>query len=212
MAVRPVFFARDGQVFSRTFDFEWFPGFAVSQKQKSVDSLHRAILDAVPDAVPLEVSTKSREALGVKLSAFRLKLRGRTLESTFQGAKVFQHGGPFPDLLDADPKDAKRDPRLKASGPLTAFRYQGQDFPLEPKTVFYDWLYCAAVRESLSAEDLRTLCRFDCFSDIEFTPGKSLNTQARSAALVRLLLSESGGIPDFTRDGFILYHQKHITD
>ena len=102
--------------------------------------------------------------------------------------------------------------RLKNSGPLTAFRYQGQDFPLEPKTVFYDWIYCAAVKESLTAEDLRTLLRFDCFSDIAFTPGKSLNTQARSAALVRLLLTEFDCLPDFSRDDFIRYHQTHVMD
>lgn len=212
MARRPVFFARDGKVFIRMFDFEWFPGFAVSQKQKSVQSLHDAVLTAMPDASPLEVSTKSTEALGVNLSAFRLKLQGHTLETVFQSAKVFQQAGPFPDLLDADPRDAKRDPRLKNSGLLTAFRYQGQDFPLEPKTVFYDWIYCAAVKETLSAEDLRTLCRFDCFSDIEFTPGKSLNTQARTAALVRLLLTEFHGLPDFSREEFIRYHQAHVMD
>ena len=136
VARRPVFFARDGKVFSRMFDFEWFPGFAVSQKQRSVQSLHHAVLAAVPDASPLEVSTKGKEALGVDMSAFRLKLCGHTLENVFQSAKVFQQAGPFGDLLEADPKDAKRDPRLKNSGPLTAFRYQGQDFPLEPKTVF----------------------------------------------------------------------------
>lgn len=212
MARRPVFFTRDGKVFSRMFDFEWFPGFAVSQKQRSVQSLHHAVLAAVPDASPLEVSTKGKEALGVDMSAFRLKLCGHTLENVFQSAKVFQQAGPFGDLLEADPKDAKRDPRLKNSGPLTAFRYQGQDFPLEPKTVFYDWIYCAAVKESLTAEDLRTLLRFDCFSDIAFTPGKSLNTQARSAALVRLLLTESGCLPDFSRDDFIRYHQTHVMD
>jgi len=32
---------------------------------------------------------------------------------------------------------------LKESGSLTGFRFNGIDFPVEPKTVFYDWLYCS---------------------------------------------------------------------
>lgn len=125
MAERPVFFLSRGRVTSKTYSFEWFPGFSASQKRKSIDSLHRAILQASPAARPLEVSTKGGEPLGVRLSAFQLRLDGRTLENIFQSSKVFQDGGPYPDLLDVPPRDAKRDPRLRASGPLTAFRFQG---------------------------------------------------------------------------------------
>lgn len=42
-------------------------------------------------------------------------------------------------------RDAKRDPRLQASGRLTGFRFNGSSFPLEPKTAFYDWLYINAI-------------------------------------------------------------------
>ena len=210
MAERPVFFLSRGRVTSKTYSFEWFPGFSASQKRKSIDSLHRAVLRASPAARPLEVSTKGGEPLGVRLSAFQLRLDGRTLENIFQSSKVFQDGGPYPDLLDVPPRDAKRDPRLRASGPLTAFRFQGADFPLEPKTAFYDYIYLAAASPSLTAEELGGLLAYDCFTDIEFNPARSLNTQARTAALLRLLLEEFGRVPQLSREEFLQYHRERV--
>ena len=210
MAERPVFFLSRGRVTSKTYSFEWFPGFSASQKRKSIDSLHRAVLRASPEDHPLEVSTKGGEPLGVRLSAFQLRLDGRTLENIFQSSKVFQDGGPYPDLLDVPPRDAKRDPRLRASGPLTAFRFQGADFPLEPKTAFYDYIYLAAASQSLSAAELGGLLAYDCFTDIEFNPARSLNTQARTAALLRLLLEEFGRVPQLSREEFLQYHREHV--
>ena len=43
MAERPAFFIRQGKVVSEMYSFDWFSGFAVSQKQKSIESLHNAI-------------------------------------------------------------------------------------------------------------------------------------------------------------------------
>ena len=59
MANRPAFFVRQGNVISETYSFEWYSGFAVSQKQKSVRSLHNAIIKANINAKPLEVDRKS---------------------------------------------------------------------------------------------------------------------------------------------------------
>lgn len=210
MAERPAFFKDHGKVVGKSYSFEWFPGFAVSQKQKSADSLHDAIRRADPAARPLEISSKSRNPVGVKLSAFNLRLDGHTLENIFQSAKVFKHGGPYTDLLEVSPKEAKRDQRLQSSGALQAFRYQGEDFPLVPKSVFYDYLYIRAVKESLTAEEMRTVLQYDYFTDIEFNPARSINTQARTAALLKMMLEEYGEIPDFSRDEFIQYHEEHV--
>ncbi len=210
MAQRPAFFIRQGTVVSQTYSFEWFPGFAISQKQRSIESLHHAILRANPDGRPLEVSTKSTDALGSKLSAFRLRLDGYLLETVFQSAKVFERGGPFPDLLTVPPRDAKHDVRLRSSGVLTAFRYQDEDFPLVPKTAFYDFIYLSAVKQSLAPEELRALSGYDFFTDIAFNPAKSVSTQARSAALLRLLLDEYGRLPDFSKEDFLQYHRNHV--
>lgn len=210
MAERPAFFICQGKVVGKLYSFEWFPGFAVVQKQKSIASLHRAIRDADAEAQPLEVSTKGKEPVGVRLSAFNLTLDHHTLENIFQSAKVFEAGGPYLDLLEKPPKETKRDSRLRNSGALKAFRYQGEEFPLIPRTVFYDYIYYAAVKESCTAEELSAVSGYNYFTDIEFNPAKSINTQARTAAMVKLILGEYGYLPDFSKDGFIQYHKEHI--
>jgi len=184
-------------------EFEWSPGFSRSQKQKSIASLHEAAAAAGIEPV-LEVSTKSTERLGVRLSAFNLgvELSGGevvSLEAAFQGSKVFEQGGPFEDLYTVSPRDAKRDPRLKESGRLVRFEWDGMTWPLEPKTAFYDWLYLQALRR-LDGEAERLL-EYEGFTDIEFNPAKSINCQARSCALYvslrrRNTLGSAMGSPD----------------
>ena len=204
MAERIYFYVENQRVRTGSVSFEWFPGFAVSQKQKSIASMHRAI--AGTGKIPLEVSTKSPERLGQMLSAFNLKLGGHYLENVFQAGKVFAGGGPYTDLLGVAPRDAKRDERLKSSGKLVGFTYQGTDWPLEPKTAFYDWLYYNAVRESIPADILEELKRYNAFTDIEFNPNKSINTQARSIAIVKLVFDLKKDIPKISKEEFIELH------
>ena len=210
MAERPVFYIHQGKVIGKLYSFEWFPGFAVSQKQKSIESLHDAIRKTDAGARPLEISTKSKEPLGQKLSAFHLTLNHHTLENIFQSAKVFEKGGPYIDLLEVPPREAKHDERLKNSGQLKAFCFQGEAFPLIPKTAFYDYIYFAAVKESLAAEDINAISEYDYFTDIEFNPSKSINTQARTVSMIKLILEEYRMLPDFSKDDFIQYHKEHI--
>lgn len=211
MAKRPAFFVNQGKVISEMYSFEWYSGFAVSQKQKSIKSLHNAIIKADGDAKPLEISTKSTETIGVKLSAFNLRINNHTLENVFQSAKVFEHGGPYLDLLDMSPKEAKRDERLRNSGSLKAFRYQNEDFPLVPQTVFYDFIYITAVKKSLTEGEINTILQYNYFTDIEFNPAKSINTQARAAAILKMVVAEYGYLPSFNKENFIQYHKEHIS-
>lgn len=166
-------------------EFEWFPGLSPSQKQKSIRSLHAA---AGRRNVPrvLEISTKSETSLGVALSAFNLQMTtpgGRTasVEALFQSSKVFQDGGPYPDLLEKSSAAARSDLRLRSSGKLTGFRLEGIEWGLQPTTAFYDWLYLNALRQTPHLSDF--LMDYDGFTDIEFNPERSLNCQAASAAL-----------------------------
>lgn len=188
MADRPIFLPSqraDRLVEEICLSFQWHPGLAASQKKKNVAALHAAAANRGISPV-LEVSTKSEELLGQRLSAFNLKVEldeGAVipLECAFQGSKVFRDGGPFSDLYWGESRAAKRDERLSTSGPLVAFSFDGQQFPLEPKTAFYDWLYLRALYPH--REFLRRLDRYEAFSDIEFNPEKSINCQARSCAL-----------------------------
>ncbi len=188
MAKRPVFSAYRDRVGvqEKLVDFKWHSGFAVSQKQKSIQSLHvEARVYGYEDL--LEISSKSENELGVALSAFNLLIttqkykRSFSVESAFQGSKVFERGGPYTDLFCVDSLSAKRDIRIKESGNLIKFKFFGTEFPNEPRTFFYDWLYIKALVQNT---DLCAQIReFDGFTDIEFNPEKSINCQAHSVAL-----------------------------
>ncbi len=159
---------------------------APSQKQKNIRTLHLAAADKRGLKNVLEISTKSENPLGVALSAFNLQLITSSglqgnIENLFQASKVFERGGPFVDLLDMRAAQAKSDQRLKQSGTLKGFRLEGVDWPLQPTTVFYDWLYLSALKQKPDLAE--QLASYDGFTDIEFNPARSLNCQAASAAL-----------------------------
>ena len=190
MAERPLFIpSTEGPALVRTkyVEFQWFPGMAASQKQKSVDSLHAAALKLPGISRVLEVSSKSREELGVALSAFNLTFttlkhnRTFSVECAYQGSKVFERGGPFVDMFDMTSREAKKDDRLRSSGRLTGFRFFGTDWGLEPQTAFYDWLYINALKKQPSVTE--QLLEYSAFTDIEFNPERSINCQAYSVAL-----------------------------
>ncbi len=193
MATRPIFVPdKSGRLAVREMmvQFIWSPGMAVIQKQRNVTAIHEAAREFGIERI-LEVSTRSKSKLGIALSAFNLTLHLKgvgtiSVESAFQGGKVFRKGGPYTDLYAANSHKAKRDPRLNNSGPLVAFRIQGQLWPLEPKTAFYDWLYITALQQH--TELASELLDYDGFTDIEFNPRKSFSTQARSCALYVALL------------------------
>lgn len=188
MAHRPVFISNidiNGYVEEKIINFTWFAGLSKSQKQKSIKSLHDSFSEENPEMNILEISSKSTNLLGVNLSAFNLSFihqdKKLCVENAFQGSKVFQNGGPYLDLLQKSAIFAKRDFRLKNSGPLIEFTFSNHKWPLEPKTAFYDWLYINALNQNL---DLRgEILKYSAFTDIEYNPLKSINCQAKSAAL-----------------------------
>ncbi|PPC94838.1 MAG: hypothetical protein CTY33_02830 [Methylotenera sp.] len=190
MANRPIFIPSLKDrilVNTKHVDFKWSPGMSVSQKQKSVESLHTAACETLHLEKILEVSTKSKEPLGVALSAFNLMFttlkynRTFTVESAYQGSKVFENGGPYNDLFEAPSRDAKTDERLQSSGRLKGFSFFGKRWGLEPQTAFYDWLYINAI--SKRPDLIEQLRDYSAFTDIEFNPERSFNCQAYSVAL-----------------------------
>ena len=187
MANRPVF-AADDKIYVKMIntDFEYHNGFSAAQRQRSAESLHKAFMRMHPEAKILEVSSFSKEEAGTLLSAFNLHLSLKNgekvpVESAFQGGKIFEHGGPYNDLIMAAPKDAKRDHRLHESGRITGFEFEGQHFPTEPATLFYTWLYLKALNEN--PELAGQLLKYDAFTDIVFNPNKSINCQAYACAV-----------------------------
>ncbi|SLN58913.1 hypothetical protein ROG8370_02695 [Roseovarius gaetbuli] len=190
MARRPIFIAEANDPFLiqvKSIDFTWSAGMAKSRRQMSMRSLHQAAQTLYPEARILEVSRMSDDSLGEQLSAFNLTFeppgysREISVECAFQASKVFERGGPFLDLLEAGPADAKRDPRLQDAGRLTGFRFFGEDWPNEPLTAFYDWIYINALHRRPKLAEAVT--HYDIFTDIAFNPEKSINCQASAVAL-----------------------------
>jgi hypothetical protein len=171
MATRPVFIPLEQGLIGvkeKMLDFKWAPGMAPSQKKKSIQELH-AVARAHEIEPVLEISSKSEDDLGVKLSAFNLSFITKkhmdryTVESAFQGSKVFEKGGPFLDIMKLDPLSAKRDIRLKESGNLIGFNY----------------IHALNENKHLAEK----LVNYKGFTDIEFNPKKSINCQGYAAAL-----------------------------
>lgn len=184
-------------------EFKYFSGFSVSQKQKSIESMHESINVIDKTLRILEVSTKSLNPTGVALSAFNLKFydintdKEYPLENIFQSSKVFERGGPYRDLLNVHPKDAKRDERLKSSGNLIHFEYDDIIWDREPKTMFYDWIYICSLFKNKNLS--KKILEYNAFTDIEFNQEKSFNCQARSAAIF-VSLSKLGRLEEVLND------------
>lgn len=186
-------------------NFTYYTGFAISQKQKSIRSLHENALAKHKGQKILEISTKSENPLGVRLSAFTMCITDKEtgekypLENVFQSSKVYENGGPYRDMLLLAPQDAKRDTRHHTSGKLVGFSWKEWNCPLEPKTMFYDWIYCKALSEDQILVDRVMSAGYTIFTDIEFNQNKSINCQARAMAIFTSLYGR-GQLQDFLND------------
>jgi len=175
--------------------FDWVPGIAVSQAKKSIRNLHEAAGKQIGLTKILEISTRSEVILGISLSAFNLQFENKnfSVESAYQASKVFEKGGPYLDLLNLSSTEAKTDLRLKNSGLLIGFRFEGEDFAVASAPNFYDYLY---IRSLLVFSDRHLLKSYDGFTDIAFSQTsliyknkRAYNCQARSTAIFCTLIS-----------------------
>ena len=194
MAKRPVFIPQklgNTLVLEKEVEFTFHNGFSVSQKQKSIESLHFSAQSSLNlSGEILEVSTKSSNEIGIELSAFNLTLNSRNhgsllLEAAFQGSKVFSETGQDTYIYELDSgSEIKKRISRRSDQELMKFSFDGTDWDLEPKTAFYDWLYLHALKERDNEGDVtQGLQPYGAFTDIEFNPKRSINCQARSCAL-----------------------------
>ena len=189
MAQRPVYKVKDIKPFyeCQMVDFTYNRGLSVTQKRKNVAAIHEAYHKKYPKDRVLEISTKSLQPIGISLSAFNLLKyvpsikKSIPVENVYQGGKVFEQSGPFLDLYEVTPKEAKSDKRLSQNGVLQTFYFEGKTFTIPPKTAFYDWIYMNAVMENDGL--IEELCAYDAFTDVEFNPKTGINCQARAAAI-----------------------------
>ena len=176
MAIRPIFISTgdiNHPFESKDIIFKWISGMTYSQKCKRRDSLASEIAKLYDIKRWLEVSTKSDKEVGVKLSAKNLVLNTSTgsdiVENIYQCSKVFDEGK------------------------IVSFKYNDCVFENFPTGMFYDYIYMYAVLQNYDL--IKNFVQYDIFTDIEFNPNKSLNTQARASAIFKTLyVNQSLGI------------------
>lgn len=181
MAIRNFWTFKNCKVAKGCVEFKWEPGMSLAQKTRSCLNLHRTIR-TYTCLTPLDISTASPDPLGVKLSAFNLKYNGRTVESLYQGSKVYSDGYIAHALYDADSLTAKRMSK-ESHGQLVGFNYFGTEYPTEPRSVFYDFLYIKAALQNYGDT---LLTAENCFTDIQSNMDM-VSCQARSFCEYRLL-------------------------
>lgn len=155
--------------------------------------------------------------VGQALSAMNLiytdpnTLESYPLENWFQSSKVFikdgEERGPYKGLLnvrlakryinphtdkktveqfEGDPLFEKIQSEISGST-MSCFRLSGEDYPLLPRSAFYDYLYVSALCQPKNRNLAERLMNFRVFTDIMFNPGtgknRKFNTQARSCAI-----------------------------
>lgn len=187
---RPVFMPRvnsDNLVKTDMVRFERHVGFSSAQKKKSINDLHQVIRKKYGFKKVLELSSKSGNKLSFALSPLSLKLacepggQQYSVENAFHSSKIFEHGGPYTDLLDTPPRQAKKDERLYNSGQLLGYKYFGMEWDLGPLTAFYDWLYVNALKQNTELHE--EVMQYQGFTDIEFNPKRSIHCPAYSLAM-----------------------------
>lgn len=189
MATRPVFIINNKPPYFKKIDveFQYASGFAISQKQKNIKSLHSAFLSNHSKYKILEISTKSAEYLGQQLSAFNLSLNIKnkeySVETLFQSSKIYDTYYKQSSLLQMTSIEAKKYGTSNNDKKLLGFKFLDINFPLEPKTYFYDWLYINALYGKKNLIQQLLDSGYNAFSDIEFNPKKSINCQAQSVAI-----------------------------
>jgi len=159
--------------------------------QKSITALHVEIQTHFDGLRLLEISSRSPDPIGNRLSAFNLNisLEGHLfpVESVYQSAKCFESAGPNLSLRTMSPPDAKLFYRGKKVGHLSHFFFENENWPLVSYPNFYDYLYIRALIES----KLHSLTSpYSGFTDSAYvtpklnpTEPKIANCQARSMAI-----------------------------
>ena len=169
MATRTICFPIFGYPYCREqpVTFTWIKG----SKRQNIRAVHDAVHTTDPDVSILEVSSASVQPEGEAVSSLRLLLhldsvtQDVPISTVFEAAKVFEHGGPFADLLTREPPKVHKDTRLRTSGELLCYSLEGSEYPTEPyPDSFFEWLYCRALKQF--PEKAEQLSRYNAFSDI----------------------------------------------
>ena len=169
MANRPIYISTgniNNPFIEDTITFEWIPGYSYVNKCKRRDSLKNSIAKKYNIDKWLEVSSISDKDIGKKLSALNLMItltnnKSYPVETIYQCSKVY--------------KDSS----------IIGFKFHNTEFENNPYGMYYDYIYMVALYQN---KDYHKLIKdYYLFTDLFFNPNKSLNTQARAAAIFKTL-------------------------
>lgn len=208
MAFRNFWTIKDGKIAKGVVSFKWEPGMSVAQKRRSCVHMHSA-LNVYLDLYPaLDISSASTEKLGVELSAFNLMLNGKSVECWYQGSKVYSNVGHMKHLYDADSLTAKLSMKQENKGALIGFKLIDVDYPMNPKTVFYDYLYLQGL---MQYEERDKVLDYNVFTDVQAVLDIDA-CQARSVCIYKLLHTQGNLyiVDDF--DKFKEWHKVYVED
>lgn len=189
MAARPVFLTNQNKPYFSEYNvnFVYNNGFAPCQKKKNIIAIHNAFHKDNSDKKVLEISSKSFDEIGVKLSAFNLMLyveslgKSMPVEIMYHSGKIYKDSGRHLEILNMTPKESKKYLYQNKFGLIEYFVFENQRVEVDDFCDFYNWLYIKALLENeyISSE----LLKYEAFTDVEYNPSRSKNCQARSAAM-----------------------------
>ena len=199
MATRTICFPISGYPYCKEqpVTFTWING----SKRQNIRAVHDAVHTTDPDVSILEVSSASAQPEGEAVSSLRLLLRLDSvaqdvpISTVFEAAMVFEHGGPFADLLTCAPSKVHKDTRLRTNGKLLRYSLEGSEYPIEPHPdSFFEWLYCRALKQF--PEKAAQLSRYHAFSDIAAAAdSKKYYGDSSRAAAIYVGLAAAGKLP-----------------
>lgn len=191
MAIRPIYISTmdlENPFIKKDVEFTWIKGNTYKQKCLRRDSLKDGISKNYDINKWLEISTKSDKDIGKKLSALNLKLKTLNKEFTVE--------------------DAYQKAKIIKDGEITGFKFGSTYFDANPYGMYYDYIYMLALYQN---KDLYEQIKdYRIFTDIEFNPNRSLNTQARAVAIFNTLYNnEYLEILEYRKD-FKRYYRKYV--
>ena len=187
MAIRKVYLSLPEYPYVKEIPvtFPWANG----SKQQNIQAVQDAFHDVYPDIPALEVSLASAQPEGVEAAAMKLPFRLASADRqlpvgiVYEASRVFENGGPYPDLLEASPQKVRKDARLQQSGRCIAYGLEGAEYPAEPNPyAFFNWLYGCALQQV--PERAGEILKYRAFTDLELgSTQKDRNSPARAAAV-----------------------------
>lgn len=208
MSKKRAYYIDSGRICYKVVDFAHSTKGNIDKK-KAISAMHRKLEKIDGKRVThLDINIRNPNALAKKLAPYQISLRDYKVESIYQASKIFDHGGPYNDLEKVSVADALNDPRIKDSGNVVDFFYNGEYWERNSE-YFYDFLYVSAVRESISNEELKELLKYDYFTDLE-TKYSAERNPARAVAIIKLMLMQFGEIPPITKKDFVTYCRLNV--